>query len=277
MTESNRTWPSMEPTAAFDVNTPAVARVYDALLGGKNNFVADRQAADIYLKHVPKAAEIAAAHREALSRGVEYMARTGIDQFLDIGCGLPTEENTHDAAHRVNPDATVVYVDNDPVVTVHGHALLTTENTAVVTGDLRRPQAIVDCGEIAAVLDFHRPIGLMVAGLHMHFHDDERPDEWVRVLLSAMPSGSRLFITDCVDTGEELQRSVELAGLESLGSGWIRSPERIREHFIGLPLVDPGLDFIDRWFPGEPDREIPASEDLADHQRIMMAGIGVKP
>lgn len=277
MTASEQTAPAGRSHPAFDVNTPAVARVYDALLGGKNNFAADRQAADIFLKHVPEAGRSASANREALVRGVRHMARQGVDQFLDIGSGLPTMTNTHDAAHQINPMATVVYVDNDPVVTAHGRALLTSDTTTVITGDLRRPHTILEDPEVSRVLDFGRPIGLMVVGLHMHFHDDQHPDEWVRVLLDAIPSGSRLFVTDFVDTGDELQRSVERAGLESLGSGWIRTPERIREHFLGLPLVAPGLDFLPRWFPDEPGRAVPDAGDLEDHERILMAGIGVKP
>ncbi|MEU6858099.1 SAM-dependent methyltransferase [Glycomyces sp. NPDC046736] len=265
------------PTPDFDISRPTIARVYDAILGGKDNFAPDREGAAIYAKHVPAAREVARDNREGLRKGVKYLAEQGIDQFLDIGAGLPTMENTHQVAQAVNPDAKVVYVDNDPIVLAHGRALLATnDNTTVVTADLRDPQSILDHEDVKSMLDFTRPIGLMVVGLHMHFHDDEQPDEWVRVLLDACPSGSYLLITDFVDTGEELQKAIEKAGLESLGNGWIRTPERITEHFLGLPLVPPGLDFVRRWFPGEPDREVPAVEELEPHHRIMMGAIGFK-
>ncbi|GAB3228626.1 SAM-dependent methyltransferase [Glycomyces halotolerans] len=267
--------PPYEPE--FDISKPTIARVYDALLGGKDNFAADREGAETYVKYVPDAGGCAKENREALVKGVQYMARQGIDQFLDIGAGLPTMKNTHQAAQEINSGAKVVYVDNDPIVLAHGRALLATDDsTTVVTADLREPEGILGHPDVKAMLDFSRPIGLMVVGLHMHFHDDERPDEWVRVLLDACPSGSYLFITDFVDTGEPLQKHMEKAGLESLGNGWIRTPERIREHFLGLPLVEPGLDFLARWYPGEPDRDVPAAEDLEPWQRILLAGIGYK-
>jgi hypothetical protein len=261
----------------FDISKPAIARVYDAILGGKDNFAADREGAAAYMKYVPNAKDVALDNREGLRKGVAYMARRGIDQFLDIGAGLPTMENTHQIAQAINPDAKVVYVDNDPIVLAHGRALLATnESTIVVTADLRDPQGILDHPGVKEMLDFTRPIGLMVVGLHMHFHEDEGADEWVRVLLDACPSGSYLLITDFVDTGEPLQKAIEKAGMESLRSGWIRTPERIKEHFLGLPLVEPGLDFIPRWFPGEPDREVPAHGDIEPWHKIMMVGLGYK-
>ncbi|TCC24375.1 SAM-dependent methyltransferase [Kribbella sindirgiensis] len=262
----------------FDTSQPTIARVYDALLGGKDNFAADREGAALYLKYVPDAGRCALENREALVRGVHYLVRTaGIDQFLDIGSGLPTQKNTHQAAQEINPDAKAAYVDNDPIVLAHGRALLATNNsTIVVTADLREPQSILDNEEIRNHLDFSRPIALMVVGLHMHFHDDEKPDEWVRTIMDALAPGSYLFITDFVDTGEPLQKSMERAGLESLGNGWIRTPERITQHFLGMPLVPPGLDFLARWFPEDPDADVPAAEDLAPYQRILMAGLAKK-
>ncbi|TCC24725.1 SAM-dependent methyltransferase [Kribbella speibonae] len=262
----------------FDTSQPTIARVYDALLGGKDNFAADREGAALYLKYVPDAGRCAIENREALVRGVHYLVRTaGIDQFLDIGSGLPTQKNTHQAAQEINPDAKAAYVDNDPIVLAHGRALLATNNsTIVVTADLREPQSILDNEEIRNHLDFSRPIALMVVGLHMHFHDDEKPDEWVRTIMDALAPGSYLFITDFVDTGEPLQKQMERAGLESLGNGWIRTPERITQHFLGMPLVPPGLDFLARWFPEDPDADVPAADDLAAYQRILMAGLAKK-
>jgi hypothetical protein len=263
----------------FDTSKPTIARVYDALLGGKDNFAADREGAATYLKYVPDAGRCAIDNRDALVKGVRYLVRrAGIDQFLDIGSGLPTVKNTHQTAQEINPEARVVYVDNDPIVLAHGRALLATNNTTtVVTADLRQPKSILDNPEVREMLDFSRPIALMVVGVHMHFHDDEQPDEWVRTIMDEMVSGSYLFITDFVDTGEPLQKAIEQAGLESLGNGWIRTPERITEHFLGQPLIPPGVDFLARWFPEDPEEEVPEPEDLQPYQRILMAGISRKP
>jgi hypothetical protein len=262
----------------FDTSKATIARVYDALLGGKDNFAADREGAATYLKYVPDAGRCAIDNRDALVKGVRYLVReAGIDQFLDIGSGLPTVKNTHQTAQEINPEARVVYVDNDPIVLAHGRALLATNNTTtVITADLRQPKSILDNPEVGEMLDFSRPIALMVVGIHMHFHDDEQPDEWVRTIMDEMVPGSYLFITDFVDTGEPLQKAMEQAGLESLGNGWIRTPERITEHFLGLPLVPPGLDFLARWFPEDPEQEVPDPRDLQAYQRILMAGIARK-
>ena len=261
----------------FDTTRPTIARVYDALLGGKENYAPDREGAATYLKYVPDAGRCAIENREALVKGVQYIAQQGIDQFLDVGSGLPTQKNTHEAAQEINKDVKVVYVDNDPIVLAHGRALLATDNsTTVVTADLRDPKSILDNEEVREMLDFDRPIGLMIVGIHMHFHDDEQPDEWVRTLFDAMAPGSYLFITDFVDTGEPLQKAMEQAGLESLGNGWIRTPQRIEEHFLGYPLVEPGLDFLARWFPEEPGKDVPPADELEPFQRILMAGIAKK-
>lgn len=265
-------------TPAFDTSQPTIARVYDALLGGKDNFAVDREGAATYLKYVPDAGRCAIDNRAALVRGVQYLVRdAGVDQFLDIGSGLPTQKNTHQAAQEINPNAKVVYVDVDPIVLAHGRALLATnDNTTVVTADLRQPQEILDHPDVKRQLDFSRPIALMVVGIHMHFHDDEKPDEWVRTLMDQLVPGSYLFITDFVDTGEPLQKAMEQAGLESLGNGWIRTPERIEQHFLGMPLVPPGLDFLERWNPSAPDDEVPDVDELQPYQKILMAGIAKK-
>ncbi|WP_100448764.1 SAM-dependent methyltransferase [Glycomyces xiaoerkulensis] len=261
----------------FDISKPAIARVYDATLGGKDNFAVDREGAATMAKYVPGIRKASLDNRSGLVKGVRYVARQGVDQFLDIGAGLPTMENTHQAAQAVNPDARVVYVDNDPIVLAHGRALLARdESTLIATADLRDPPSILNHPDVQKMIDFDRPVGLMIVGLLMHFHPDERPGDWIRALIDACPSGSYLHITDFANTGYPEQEGMEKSCLEALGNGWIRTPEQIEAHFQGLPLVPPGLDYPTRWFPEEPDKEVPAVEDLEPWQRIIMAGVAYK-
>ncbi|SDD93738.1 SAM-dependent methyltransferase [Glycomyces harbinensis] len=262
----------------FDISKPSIARIYDATLGGKDNFAVDREGAAMIAKYVPKIREASQDNRLGLRKGVEYVARQGIDQFLDIGAGLPTQENTHQVAQAINPNAKVMYVDNDPIVLAHGRALLATnESTAIATADLRDPPSILNHPDVNKMIDFDRPVGLMIVGLMMHFHREEDPGTWIRALLDACPSGSYLHMTDFVDTGYPEQEAMEKSCIMAMGNGWIRTPEEIEAHFQGLPLVPPGLDYPSRWFPGETDRELTPVEDLEEHQRIIMAGVAYKP
>ncbi|MQM27277.1 SAM-dependent methyltransferase [Glycomyces albidus] len=261
----------------FDISKPTIARVYDATLGGKDNFAVDREGAAVIAQHVPRIKEASQDNRLGLKKGVEYVARQGIDQFLDIGAGLPTMENTHQVAQRINPDAKVVYVDNDPIVLAHGRALLAdNKSTTIVTADLREPESILGDAEVNEMIDFSRPVGLMIVGLMMHFHPSEDPGSWIRTLLDACPSGSYLHITDFADTGWPEQKAMEKSCVEVLGNGWARTPEEIEAHFQGLPLVPPGIEFPARWVGGVENPDVPAVEDLEDYQRIIMMGVGYK-
>jgi hypothetical protein len=267
------------PPPGIDPAVPTIARVYDAILGGRDNFKADRQAADVFTHLIPQVREAAQLNRAALNRGVQYMVRhAGIDQILDIGCGLPTEQNTHEAAQKINPDTRVVYVDNDPMVLSHGRALLAdNRTTTVVTADLREPAGILDNPEVRANIDFDRPVGVMIVGMIMHIAEDESPDELIAALMEPLASGSHLFLTAWPDTGDPAQRALSQACLETLGNGWCHPVERIERHFQGMPMVPPGLEFVPRWYPEEPDRAVPDVADIEPHERTQIAGIAVKP
>lgn len=206
------------------------------------------------------------------------MREAGIDQILDIGCGLPTEQNTHQVAQEINPDARVVYVDNDPMVLSHGRALLAdNRTTTVVTADLRDPEAILANPEVREHLDFDRPIALVIVGMIMQIHENEKPDEIIATLMEPLASGSHLFITAWPDTGDPAQRGLSQGCLQTLGNGWIRPIERLERHFQGMPMVPPGLEYVSRWYPEEPDRKVPEFEEFEPYERTQMAGIAVKP
>jgi S-adenosyl methyltransferase len=159
-----------------DVTRPNMARVYDAILGGKDNFAADREIADLARQAFPDGGRAAHIHRELLGRAVRYMAGRGVAQFLDLGAGLPTVQNTHEIAQSVSPGARVVYVDNDPVVLSHGRALLADNVfTAVVLADLREPGEVWAMPEIGGFLDLSQPAGLILNGVIHHMSDDEDP------------------------------------------------------------------------------------------------------
>jgi hypothetical protein len=188
---------SPKPPDGIDTRAPNPARIYDYLLGGKDHYPADRQAAEAVLAVAPQAREGARENRAFLQRAVRYLAEAGVRQFLDIGTGLPTQGNVHQVAQAVMPEARVVYVDHDPVVHTHANALLTNNSptTVAVIGDLREPEAILDHPEVRRLLDFTRPIAvLLVAVLHF-IRDAEDPAGIVTRLRDAMAPGSYLVVS----------------------------------------------------------------------------------
>jgi hypothetical protein len=264
--------------ADIDTTVPSTARVYDALLDGRDNFAVDRAAAEVFLHHIPQAKHCARENRAALLRGVAYMVgAAGIDQILDIGCGLPSTTNTHEIALGINSDARVAYVDNDPMVISYARAMLDgTDKATIVLGDLREPDRILDHPSVTGHLDFDRPVGLMIIGMIMQISDAEGPNEIVASLMDRLAPGSHLFITSWPDTGEAEQHALSRACIETLGNGWCRPVEELQQHFLGMEMVPPGLDYVARWYPEMPDKPVPAPEDLEPYERTQMAGIAVK-
>jgi S-adenosyl methyltransferase len=236
------------------------ARIYDYYLGGKDNFRADRETAEQALAATPSVREMARQNRAFLQRAVRFLAgEAGVRQFLDIGTGLPTQGNVHEIAQAVNPEARVVYVDNDPIVLAHSRALLDAPNTAVVLGDLREPGEILEDPAVTKLIDFHRPVAvLLVAVLHF-IRNAEDPVGITAKLRTAMAPGSHLVIshgtTDVQQAQPDVADKVVQAYQRSTAPVTLRSREEIERFFGDFELVDPGLEQIQSW---RPDGPVPA-------------------
>lgn len=252
----------------IDVTVPSVARVYDYFLGGKDNFEVDRKVAEHALRITPDGPAAGQANRAFLRRVIRFLVtEAGIDQFLDIGSGLPTQGNVHEVAVEHNPAARVVYVDNDPIVLAHGRALLAAEGTAtVIQADIREPEEILNDPDVRRFLDFDRPIGLLLFAILHHIGDDEDPRSVAAALIDALPSGSYVAISHFRDPGERdpegsrKAREVERVFNESLGTGRWRTDEEILSFADGLTVLDPGLVPLAEWRP-DPDAPAPQQTD----------------
>ncbi|MDG4793599.1 SAM-dependent methyltransferase [Micromonospora sp. WMMD1082] len=254
--------------SGVDVSVPSIARVYDFMLGGKDNFAVDRTVAEHALKITPDGPQAAQANRAFLRRVVRFLAaEQKIGQFLDLGSGLPTQGNVHQVATRHDPQARVVYVDNDPIVLAHGRALLAHEGAAtVIQADVRSPEVILEGAEVRQFLDFSRPIGLLLFGILHHIGDDEDPKAVAAKLIEALPSGSYVAISHFRDPGERQPdasrkaREVERIFNESLGTGRWRTDEEILSFVEGLEVLEPGLVPLAEWRP-EPGETAPSQSD----------------
>ena len=275
MSRQGRPWTLPGPRRVpppVDIHKPSAARVYDAVLGGKDNFPWDRAVAAQVIAAFPQAATSARLHRQVLERAVGYLHGQGIDQFLDLGSGLPTARNTHEIAQELNPRALVAYVDNDPIVLTHARALLAdADATAVVTADIRHPDTILGNPAITGFLDFSRPIGLVLNGVVHHLNDDEDPHGVVTKLTSALAAGSYLQLTH-FSTAAPAAAALERVLMRAIGSGRMRSRDEITAFFDGLELVDPGVVFLPEW---RPDR--PAAYPLEVGDQLILGAMGRKP
>ncbi|WP_445330560.1 SAM-dependent methyltransferase [Streptomyces sp. GSL17-111] len=240
-----------DPAALIDSSVPHSARMWNYWLGGKDNYEADRVAADQFATAFPAIAANARAFRAFLSRAIRYLADdAGVRQFLDVGTGLPTVDNTHEIAQRVAPDSRIVYVDNDPLVLAHARALLTSTPegaTAYLDADLHRPAAIL--AEARRTLDFDRPVALILSGILGHVTDDAEALGIVRELTEALPSGSYLLVCDGTDTDETLKKAQEEHNEGGQVQYRLRSPEELGAFFAGFDLVEPGVVSCPLWRP----------------------------
>lgn len=277
MSQPSAAYPSVVPVGV-DITRASIARVYDAALNGKDNYQVDREVLAQVRTVAPQVNELAWANRDFLIRSCRFLAReAGIDQYLDLGSGLPTAENTHQVVQRINPQARVVYVDNDPAVLVHARALLASnESTAIADADIFRALEVLGHPTVRDGLDFTRPVALLHIGtLHHYLGDDVAAI--MRTYIDALPSGSYVTIAHFCDpqTREhsELARKMEDKFVHSpMGSGRFRTRDQIQALFGGLEMVEPGLVLCDDWWPDGP-RLAP----LADVRHCIVGGIGRKP
>ncbi|MEU5846346.1 SAM-dependent methyltransferase [Saccharopolyspora shandongensis] len=269
-----------QPPALLDTTKATIARVYDASLGGKDNYEVDRQVWRRIQEAAPHQGEVSKMNRHWLVRVVRYLAdEVGIDQFLDLGSGLPTVQNTHQVAQHNNREARVVYVDNDPVCSAHGRALLE-ENayTHFVMADLTRPAELLGTPQIMRRLDLEQPLVLMQCGTLHHVSDDEDPAGIMRQYIDALASGSYVALTHFWDPCEEdaelheqarsLEHSLTKLGL---GTGWWRRREQIQELFGDLEMVSPGLVELDSWWPSGP-----LMRERYPEEHLILGGVGRK-
>ncbi|MEV4172579.1 SAM-dependent methyltransferase [Nonomuraea sp. NPDC049709] len=244
----------------IDPTIPSVARMYDYYLGGKDNFHADREAAEQIVGLARESGadvrEMARANRGFLIRAVRHIAESGVRQFLDIGTGLPTQDNVHQVARRAAPGSKVVYVDNDPIVLTHAQALLADNpDTFVLDGDLHRPADILKAA--AAHLDFSRPVAIVVAAVFHFFQDDDEVAAIVATLRDALVPGGHLVISHSYIEPEagEADKMAEAQGVyrrSASGSIAWRDRETVRGYFDGLELLEPGVVPVQDWRNDDP-------------------------
>jgi hypothetical protein len=239
--------------AGLDTATPNIARIYDYFLDGKDNFAADREAADRLIEMMPQLPIVARANRAFLRRVVRTLASEyGIRQFIDIGAGLPTAGNVHEVARQVTADARVLYVDNDPVVCSHGRALLAGDSTQIIEADLRRPDEILNHELTRALIDFTQPFALMFLSVLHFVPDEEDPQGVIARFREVMAPGSFLVISHgTMETNPDDPRvrlSSEVYSRSAAGLA-LRSLESLSGLFDGFELVEPGLVWITDWRP----------------------------
>jgi hypothetical protein len=262
----------MEAKPTFNPGVPSIARTYDYLLGGKDNYPADREIGEIFIKKFPGAVQIALDNRACLVRAVTYIAgQLGISQFIDLGSGLPTADNVHQVAQRADPGARVVYVDNDPIVLAHGRAMLAEDDqTVVVRADIRQPAQILSDPVVRSLIDFGRPVAVIASAVLHHLLDEEDPLGAIRAMCAATPAGSCLFVSHFRTLGDPDSAALEAVMLEAFGRGVWRGSDQIGQFFGDMQLVPPGIVPCALW------RQDPDPGDLTPYQQLIVAGVGRK-
>lgn len=259
---------------AVDLNTdvPHSARIYDYLLGGKDNFAADRAAAGEIVKASPSLPISMRANRNYLARAAHFMAADlGIRQFLDIGAGLPTSPNLHEVVQRVDPTAKVVYADNDPIVLVHARALLTSTpqgSTTYLDADLRDVEKIIQASEVRA-LDFTRPIAVSLIAILQFVTDEAEAHRIIDTLMAPLAPGSALAISTVTAHNEQAVQGAKAYTARGIPAK-PRTDDEVAGLFRGLEIVEPGVRLVNRW---RPDAAAAGVDDL--HVQ-MSGGVAIK-
>ncbi|WP_242614696.1 SAM-dependent methyltransferase [Actinomadura roseirufa] len=251
-------------------DVPTSARAYGWMLGGKDNYVIDRQFILDTVQGFPECVDIARQNRAFLYRAVRYLVKeAGIRQFIDMGCGLPTNNNVHQVAQRFAPDARVVYVDIDPIVLVHGRALLADNSSTIITGDMRDQSAILERDDVVRLIDFDEPVAVLFLSVVHHLLDADDPRRILRTIIDKAVPGSHLCLSQvvCDDParGATMSRQITAAGIP-----WrTRTPAELDSFLDGLEPAEPGLVNLLDWRPDpfQPPLE-EAPEELASYLGI---------
>lgn len=266
----------MDERPQIDTSVAHEARVYDYWLGGKDNYAPDRALGEMIRQQVPTISEMALANRAVMRRMARHLAQDGIDQFLDIGTGIPTAPNLHQVVQAVDPAARVLYVDNDPLVLAHARALMAGTPQGVtrfLLADLREPESILDSPELRATLDLGRPVGLLLIAILMYFDPSSGHDPYPTVarLLDALPSGSCLAITHPSGDFDPAAAAGARAVAAQAGVTLVPRPRaEVERFFEGLEMLEPGLVPVPAWRPDEETEVDPRSV-------YYWAGVGRKP
>lgn len=259
-----------------DTKRANVARIYDYWLGGTHNFLADQDVARAIAAVEPKIRAIAQTNRAFLARAVKFVATRGIDQFLDLGSGIPTSGNVHEIAQEADPDARVVYVDVDPVAIAHSKAILAgNDKAAIIDADLREPEKILAHDAVSRLIDFSRPVGLIVLAVFHFIGDDQNPRQIMATLRDALAPGSYLILGHATDDGAKpkVAQAAERVYNRSVATQFhLRSQAEILRLFDGFDLVEPGLVYATTWRPDSPGD---VSADLTEYGTV--AGVARKP
>ena len=270
---NNRDIESLVGGGKIDTTVAHPARRYDYLLGGKDNFAVDRESGDALVAAFPHIRAAARSNRDFLRRAVTFLTvEAGIRQFLDIGTGLPTANNTHEVAQSFAPQARIAYVDNDPLVLTHARALLTSASegaTSYTHADLRDPRAILSHPEVTNVIDFTRPVALLLVSVLAFLPDDDDPWTVVATLMDGLPSGSYLALSHAAT--DHFDPQVLAAWYRAAPDSRLRSGLEIARFFSGLQIVAPGLVSTADWRPDD------RGERLTPEQAVTVAGVAGKP
>lgn len=258
----------------IDVERPSPARIYDYLLGGVHNFAVDRQVAEQLIAVHPEAPQAVRANRAFLRRVAQFLVDAGVQQFLDIGSGIPTVRHVHEIVQASAPDARVIYVDIDPIAVAHSRDILRDNDlTGVVQEDVRRPERILDAPDVHRLFNVDEPIAVLVVGLFHFISDADDPLDVLRRLTAPLASGSYLAMSHLTNDGAQDMNSMEEINRRAGIDVTVRTRQQVEALFEGFDLVEPGVVWVPQWHPESP------LDILSDHPEMSAnyGGLGRKP